>query len=115
MNLRQPVINAVYNAPNLLDGRLGYACYHRFDHYAPVVASGADKLAGCLTEMRSLLLEGLAHPGVGRAERAGSLRGFFADTLDGRSGERAAKVLIDLARRNGFAAPVPRRMRRGPG
>ncbi len=97
----KPVINVAYNPPNVPEGELSYARYYRFDHYAPVVASGAVKLAGSLTEMRSLVQEGLTHPEIGRAERSGLLKSFFAETLDGHSGERAAKVLLRLVRRNG--------------
>jgi hypothetical protein len=111
----KPVINVGYNPPSVPEGELSYARYYRFDHYAPVVASGAVRVAGSLTEMRGMIRDALAHPETGRAERAALLHSFFADTLDGRSGERVANVLLDLARRNGLNAPSPQRMGRGPG
>ncbi len=41
----KPVINVGYNPPSVPEGELSYARYYRFDHYAPVVASGAVRLA----------------------------------------------------------------------
>ena len=93
----KPVINVGYNPPSVPEDALSYARYYRFDHYAPVVASGAVKVAGSLDEMRRMIREALAHPEVGRPDRAALLRSFFAQTLDGRSGERAAQTLLKLA------------------
>lgn len=99
----KPVINVGYNPPSVPEGKLSYARYYRFDHYAPVVASGAVRVAGTVEQMRSLIREALAHPEFGRPERATLLRSFFAQTLDGRSGDRVANVLLGLARGGGLS------------
>lgn len=94
----KPVINVGYNPPSVPTQQINYARYYRFDHYRPVVESGAVKVARSLEEMDRMIRDALAHPEAGRTERGALVRAFFADSLDGRSGERAAKVLIDLAR-----------------
>lgn len=97
----KPVINVGYNPPSMDERDLSYARYYRFDHYAPVVASGAVRLARSSEEMRGMLREAIAHPEVGRPERAALLHRFFASSLDGRSSARASNVLTDLTCREG--------------
>ena len=97
----KPVINVGYNPPSVPEGELSYARYYRFDHYAPVVASGGVRLAGSLREMGELLQSALENPGADAAPRKHLLHQMFGDTLDGRCGQRAAEVLLSLARRNG--------------
>lgn len=94
----KPVINVGYNPPSVPEGELSYARYYRFDHYAPVVASGAVKVAGSVNEMRELIQAALEKPAEEAAQRKNLLRQMFGEGLDGGSGQRAAKVLIGLAR-----------------
>lgn len=99
----KPVINVGYNPPNVPESELSYARYYRFDHYAPVVASGAVRVADNLVRMREMIREALDQP-LGDAERRRTLlQRMFGETLDGRSAQRAAAVLLRLALR----APAP--------
>jgi hypothetical protein len=42
----KPVINVAYNPPEIHSSLVDYARYYEFDHYRPVVESGAVQVAG---------------------------------------------------------------------
>jgi hypothetical protein len=96
----KPVINVGYNPPNVPESQLSYARYYRFDHYAPVVASGAVRLAKSPAEMSDLLRQALENPLEDAGMRKNLLQQMFGQSLDGRCGQRAAKVLTELAKRS---------------
>ena len=96
----KPVINVGYNPPNVPESVLSYARFYRFDHYAPVIASGAVQLAGSLDDMRRMIRQAMAQSSDHRQERATLVHEFFGNTLDGQSGHRAMRTLLDLAQRN---------------
>lgn len=96
----KPVINVGYNPPSVPASQMEYVRYYSFDHYAPVVASGAVQLAQSPAELRSLLERALANPSADAAHRRQLLQQMFGDTLDGRCGQRAAEVLLQLAGRS---------------
>lgn len=95
----KPVINVGYNPPTIPTEVLSYADYYDFDHYKPVVDSGAVKVARSPDEMRTMIVDALANPGSNAYERRALIGRMFGDTLDGRSGERVAQVLVELAGR----------------
>jgi hypothetical protein len=95
----KPAINVGYNPPGVDISPISFARYYDFDHYRPVAASGAVRVAWTEEEMRELLIEGLTRPEAGRAERQKFIRQMFGDTLDGKSGSRIAQTLLRLARR----------------
>lgn len=95
----KPVINVGYNPPSVPTSHMEYVRFYSFDHYSPVVASGAVRVAKSPAEMRLLLEGALSNPGSDAANRRTLLQQMFGETLDGRSGERAVNVLVDLARR----------------
>ncbi len=92
----KPVINVGYNPPVDIRPK-NYALYYNFDHYRPVVESGAVRVAWAETEMKSLLTEALAHPQKDSANRKALLSRMFGNTLDGRSAIRVAQTLTQLA------------------
>jgi hypothetical protein len=57
----KPVINVAYNPPIDISPK-DYRLYYQFDHYRPVVESGAVQLARSEAEMKQLLIEALAEP-----------------------------------------------------
>ncbi len=93
----KPAINVAYNPPGMQSVRVPYARYYEYDHYRPIVASGAIELASSADEMRSLLRAAIANPSRRSAERQALMNAMFGDTLDGRSHERVARVLSSLA------------------
>jgi hypothetical protein len=95
----KPVVNVAYDPPGMDIRPVSYARYYEFDHYRPVVQSGAVSVAHSESEMRSLVRRALADPRAGCDQRRALLTRMFADTLDGRSGERVAERLIALAGR----------------
>ncbi|MGH9947085.1 MAG: hypothetical protein ACRD6X_07805, partial [Pyrinomonadaceae bacterium] len=95
----KPVINVGYNPPSVPDGELKYADYYEFDHYKPVVESGAVKVAGSLEEMRLMIGNLLARPETDRKCRHELIEKMFGSTLDGNSGKRVAETLLNIANR----------------
>ncbi|QQS42012.1 MAG: hypothetical protein IPM63_03440 [Acidobacteriota bacterium] len=95
----KPVINVGYNPPGVSPEVLSYGDYYDFDHYKPVVDSGAISVARSPEEMRSLIEDALANPGLNADKRKALIGKMFGDTLDGRSSERVAEVLLELAAR----------------
>jgi hypothetical protein len=97
----KPVINVGFNPHGIDTELVDYARYYEFDHYRPVVASGAVKVVSSKEELSAMLKQALANPSTGRAERLNLVRSMFGDTLDGCSSERVAQTLISLAKRRG--------------
>lgn len=102
-----PVICVGYNPPRGCPPHLAYARYYDFDHYRPVIASGAVQLAGSPAEMHAMLKAAFEEPAARRTHRKALLERMFADTLDGRSSERVADVLIALVHRARGQVAVP--------
>ncbi len=94
----RPVINVGYNPPGVPASQMEYVRYYSFDHYAPIVASGAVSVAKSPVEMRLLLERTLADPGSAASNRRRLVQEMFGNTLDGESGARAVAVLLELAR-----------------
>ena len=95
----KPVINVGYNPAETDIDEVDYARYYKFDHYRPVVASGAVEVASSEEELRRMLLAALLHPERRSSERKSLLRRFFDNSLDGWSSTRVAYVLDMLASR----------------
>jgi hypothetical protein len=93
----RPVVNIGYNPPSVDRRELDYARYYDFDHYKPVVDSGAVAVARSPAELRPLLMAALTDPGPAVARGRAFLSSMFGATLDGRSGDRVADTLLDLA------------------
>lgn len=95
----KPVINVGYNPASVPTDVLSYADYYEFDHYRPIVESGAVSVARDPDEMRRLINEALDAPDSRLCERTKLIRKMFGPTLDGRSHQRVAEVLLELAGR----------------
>jgi hypothetical protein len=90
----KPVINIGYNPDSVEPKVLDYSRYYLFDHYRPVVESGAVEVAYSQTEMHQLLTQALQAPSRLSKERQALTRQFFGDSLDGRSSSRVAEALL---------------------
>lgn len=97
----KPVINVGYNPTSVPTDELSYADYYEFDHYKPVVDSGAVQVALSNDEMSTLIRDALNLPERNRAERKKLMDRMFGTTLDGRSGTRVAETLLQIARNAG--------------
>jgi hypothetical protein len=93
----KPVINVAYNPPGLNVEPVDYRRGYEFDHYRPVVASGAVAVAYSEAEMNAFIRRALTHPEERRADRSRLIAGMFEDRLDGWCSKRVAAVLRDLA------------------
>lgn len=93
----KPVINAGYNPRSVSTEVLNYSDYYKFEHYKPVVDSGAVQVADSEEKMGVLIREFLANPTRGATERKALIDRMFGATLDGNSHQRVSKVLLGLA------------------
>lgn len=97
MMFNKPVINVGYNPAGFDPQLISYARYYTFDHYRPIVDSGAVLVAYSLEELRIMVKQALNNGNIQKENQRDLLQRMFGDTLDGRSGERVAKVLLELA------------------
>lgn len=93
----KPVINVGYNPPSLNPQTLRYADYYEFDHYRPVVESGAVEVARSPSQMRDLIFRYLSEPTRRKNERSELIEKMFGGTLDGNSARRVADALLEIA------------------
>lgn len=93
----KPVINIGYNPPGLSDSDLEYRRYYEFDHYRPVVESGAVRVAWTEDQLRDLLARALNNPGEDSENRRKLIGRMFGNSLDGRAASRVARQLVALA------------------
>ena len=93
----KPVVNVGYNPRGLERDVLDYGRYYEFDHYRPVVESGAVAVARSRREMSEMLRKALADPREGSGRRQALIADMFGEGLDGRAGARLAQRLVELA------------------
>lgn len=93
----KPVINVGYNPGSVPNDELSYADYYEFDHYKPVVQSGAVQVAKDLDEMRKMIFDALNAPDNKSTHRKALIHDMFGPTLDGKSGIRVAQTLLNIA------------------
>ncbi len=98
--LDKPVMNIGFDPPG---SSIPYAKrwerHILFDHYQPVAKSGATMIAYSIDDMRKMIGRGLSLPDELRGARKAFIAEMFDSTLDGRSGERIANVLLSLTER----------------
>lgn len=94
----KPVVNVGYSPPSLRNPALDYARYYKFDHYRPIVESGAISVAGSHHEALDAIAEAIRRPRQQRSARAALIAELFGPTLDGQSHARVASALLELAR-----------------
>lgn len=92
----KPVINVAYNPPGVNAGYIDVSRYYDFDHYRPIVESGAISVAYSEDEMKEMLHQALIVPQARSARRRRLIQSMFGDTLDGQVGARVAQVLHQL-------------------
>jgi hypothetical protein len=92
-----PVINVCYPPPGLDISPADFARYYGFDHYRPVVGSGAVSLARSEEQMAKMVERAIVEPEAQSTQRRALIDSVFGDLLDGRSGERVADALIEVA------------------
>jgi len=93
----KPVINVGFDAGGATNLELRNALFYSYEHYRPVVESGAVQVAFSIPEMRKLIRESLTHPDAAREERRRLIERMFGETLDGCSARRIADKLVELA------------------
>lgn len=93
----KPIVNVGFNPPSVNKNDLSFAGYYEFDHYKPLVESGAVDVAWSSDELKILIKENLQNPAKRKNERAALIKQMFGSMLDGKSGSRVAEVLLNLA------------------
>ncbi len=93
----KPTINLGFDPPGTaLPEVFRFERHINFDHFRPVVASGATMVARSADDMRAMLHRGLTQPDGQRPQRTRFIAEMFDGTLDGRSGTRVAQQLVAL-------------------
>ncbi|MBX9602056.1 MAG: hypothetical protein K2X35_13660 [Bryobacteraceae bacterium] len=98
--LDKPAINLAYDPPGMDIRPLSFARYYQFDHYRPIVASGALEYVASEDLLPQALDRALRAPGTRQNQRRELIRSFFGETLDGKSSHRVAAALAAFARQN---------------
>lgn len=92
----KPAINVGYNPLSVDANVLSYAKYYEFDHYQPVVNSGAVEVAWDRAQMQTLIKLALSEPDRLAEKRSNLVSKMFGATLDGYSGRRIANALLAI-------------------
>ncbi len=95
----KPAINVGYNPLSVEKEELSYATYYNFDHYRPVVESGAVEVAYNRDQMRELMLQAMNEPSRRKNDRKALIDKMFGTTLDGNSAHRVAQALLEIAKK----------------
>lgn len=96
--LDKPVINVAFPPPHLDPNReFDYTRYYDFEHYRPIVDSGAIDMAYSEQELRQQIAANLADPGRLSGQRRALIEKFFGGRLDGKSSSRVAAALFGIA------------------
>ncbi len=95
----KPVVNVGYDPPNGESVEVPFARYYEFDHYRPIVVSGAVSVASSPEHLAALVRDALTSPARRRLQRAALMHKMFGKTLDGGCAARIADVLARLARK----------------
>jgi hypothetical protein len=93
-----PVINVGYNPAGVDTGSVDYRRYYDFDHYRPVVESGAVELAESPDQMRAMVRRALIEPARLSNQRLGLIKKMFGDTLNNCSAKRMARHLVGITK-----------------
>lgn len=106
--LDKPVVNIYFDLPAGVPAGLSVRRFYQRSDYRPIVDSGGVRLAHSLQQCVELINQYLDNPHLDAAGRAW-IRDNDCGPLDGRAGERVARVLADLrlgrgASRNGREA-----------
>ena len=96
----KPVINVGYNPPSVAPKEHKFADFYEFDHYRPLVKSGAVEVASGPRLMREMIENYLIRPEYRRKERKDLIDDMFGVTLDGKSAQRVAKTLLRITGSN---------------
>ncbi|HET9530561.1 MAG TPA: hypothetical protein VFQ92_09435 [Blastocatellia bacterium] len=94
----KPVINVGYNPPGVDTGFVDYRRYYEFDHYRPLVQSGAVALAESEADLKDLLRKALGDPKAASLERRALIEAMFGSDLESSAGMRVAEFLLKLAK-----------------
>ena len=101
----KPVINVGYNPPGA-PSEHRFADFYEFDHYRPVVSSGAVEVAFNPRQMREMINNYLSQPTYRKNERRELINKMFGETLDGKSAQRVAQTLLGIVEHNGAKAQL---------
>ncbi len=97
----KPVINVGYNPAGIDISPIDYAKYYFYDHYKPIVDSGAIVVARSEQELEQALRDAFTRPDAQAQYRRQLISRMFGETLDGRSAHRVAQALHKIIQRVG--------------
>jgi len=96
--LDKPVINLGFEPPGTnLPHWSRFSRHVEYEHYRPLVASGAVMVARSISDLEKKILTGLARPDADHVARRRFVREFFGEVADGQAGIRVAYTLLNIA------------------
>ncbi len=97
MMFSKPVMNLGFDPPgSTLPNCYRWQRHIQYDHYQHVVAGGGVRVAYSVEDMRKIVRTYLHEGNVLKTQQQAYLHNTFGDTLDGKSGQRAADTLLRL-------------------
>lgn len=97
----KPAINVGYNPPGKNIAPYNYTRFYSFDHYKPIVDSGAVQVAPNEEAMEELIKEAIEVPSKYHAERMALLETFFENRLGTDIPENFEKILHAIINEKG--------------
>jgi hypothetical protein len=94
--LNKPAINVGYNPPGKNIFPYNYNRFYNFDHYKPIVESGAVQVAKNEDDMKILLNNTLSNPNQFEKERKKLILDFFENNLDEQVKNNFIDKLIEI-------------------
>lgn len=108
---QKPVLNIAFDPPGRNIRPCSYERFYRYDHYVPVVESGAVRIVKNPLELKTAIRQAVEEKVTPRRATAGQklLARVFGKTLDGKSACRVAEGILEQAYNSALRAE-----RRGP-
>lgn len=94
--LNKPVINIAFNPPNVDIYPNNYEKIYEFDHYKPIIASGAIALARSPQELKTQIQQYLNDKTTHEKERAQLIANFFGSTLKANKLEKFSNIFKQI-------------------
>lgn len=94
--MNKPAINVGYNPPEKNIYPYDYTRFYNFDHYKPIVESGAILLAKNEDEMGKMIKDSIQNPNLNSLQRQKLVKQFFEDKLDSVVIQNFIQALLNI-------------------
>ena len=95
--LNKPAINVGYNPPEKNIFPYNYTRFYNFDHYKPIVETGAVQVAKNEETLKTLLENPISNPNQFEIERKRLINIFFENNLEENVKNNFLKIISKIA------------------